>query len=423
MCWLHGSGFPKVGHKIFKGVPGFEGYAGSLKPAWEPIICARTPRDGTFANNALTWGCGGLWVDGCRISYQSNSDKAQATPQGQCTGRVFDSMTGGERAGFERPEQKGRWPSSVIFSHLPECRCDGVRRVQGVSGGGMNLDGQGGNLVYARQQGHSKSHTIGYADPDGLETVASWDCVQGYRVMPPPDRCPVCGAEQPPGRFDPPHPVGELVQWAGYEVKCAHCGERVDVDNELVQCPVAMLAEQSGESRSGKATGEYGTYKQDNTNQIYGSGLCSATPNRPPVGDTSTAARYFKQVASSVSRFRYQAKSSPTERHSGLDAFYWRRDKSSPIGFARITRDEWEQLGKRQRAQGNIHPTVKPFGILEYIAKLIMPPESRKLLVPFSGSGSEMIGAMRVGWHAVVGIDIISDYNDIATARIAHDLL
>ena len=59
-----------------------------------------------------------------------------------------------------------------------------------------------------------------------------------------------------------------------------------------------------------------------------------------------------------------------------------------------------------------------PLGIIEYIAKLIMPPESRRLLVPFSGSGSEMLGAIRAGWTEVIGIDIVPEYCEIAEARL-----
>ena len=44
----------------------------------------------------------------------------------------------------------------------------------------------------------------------------------------------------------------------------------------------------------------------------------------------------------------------------------------------------------------------------------------RKLLVPFSGSGSEMLGAVRAGWHEVVGIDIVPEYCEMAEARLAN---
>lgn len=50
----------------------WHGYGTALKPAWEPIIVAMKPLDGSFANNALTHGVAGLWVDGGRIPTSEN---------------------------------------------------------------------------------------------------------------------------------------------------------------------------------------------------------------------------------------------------------------------------------------------------------------------------------------------------------------
>lgn len=41
--------------------------------------------------------------------------------------------------------------------------------------------------------------------------------------------------------------------------------------------------------------------------------------------------------------------------------------------------------------------------------------------MPFSGSGSEVIGALRAGWDEVVAVDQDEDYCEIARARIYAD--
>jgi site-specific DNA-methyltransferase (adenine-specific) len=46
----------------------WEGWGTALKPAHEPIVVARKPIEGTVANNALTYGTGGINIDGCLIS-------------------------------------------------------------------------------------------------------------------------------------------------------------------------------------------------------------------------------------------------------------------------------------------------------------------------------------------------------------------
>lgn len=80
------------------------------------------------------------------------------------------------------------------------------------------------------------------------------------------------------------------------------------------------------------------------------------------------------------------------------------------------------KASRRERGQGNAHPTVKPIALARYLATLLLPPARegapRRLLVPFSGSGSEMIGALRAGWDHVDGIEREPEYAEIARARL-----
>lgn len=62
IMWIYGSGFPKS-HNYF----GFDGYGTALKPAYEPIIIAMKPLEGTYAKNASKWGLGGINIDDSRI--------------------------------------------------------------------------------------------------------------------------------------------------------------------------------------------------------------------------------------------------------------------------------------------------------------------------------------------------------------------
>jgi DNA modification methylase len=104
------------------------------------------------------------------------------------------------------------------------------------------------------------------------------------------------------------------------------------------------------------------------------------------------------------SRFFYTTKASMKEREAGLDEF------------------ELKNTGNDDTSRRNTHPTLKPIDLCQYIAKLLLPPPSvknRSILVPFSGSGSEMIGCMLSGWDHITGIERESEYCDIAHARIS----
>ncbi|HFC76780.1 MAG TPA: site-specific DNA-methyltransferase, partial [Candidatus Moranbacteria bacterium] len=97
----------------------WEGYGTALKPSYEPIICARKPNDGTYAENALKWEVAGLNVDGGRIDY--NGEKPNIG------GRANHGR--GDGYGFKplkekiKPNTQGRFPANIIL----ECICDEVK--------------------------------------------------------------------------------------------------------------------------------------------------------------------------------------------------------------------------------------------------------------------------------------------------------
>lgn len=126
-----------------------------------------------------------------------------------------------------------------------------------------------------------------------------------------------------------------------------------------------------------------------------------------------------------ASRFFYCAKASTSERNTGCDTL-----PLQTSGGMAGTADQSLKPGsgnERNNKARNSHPTVKPLALTEYLAKLLLPPVlsgPRRLLVPFAGSGSEMIGALKAGWDEVIGIeqDTEQGYCQIAEARIAHHL-
>jgi len=78
---------------------------------------------------------------------------------------------------------------------------------------------------------------------------------------------------------------------------------------------------------------------------------------------------------------------------------------------------------KGKERDGNEHPAVKPLALCEYLARLILPPKRdtpRCLLVPFSGSGSEMIGAINAGWDHVRGIEKNKKYVESTRERLRN---
>lgn len=77
------------------------------------------------------------------------------------------------------------------------------------------------------------------------------------------------------------------------------------------------------------------------------------------------------------------------------------------------------KASKKDRGDGNNHPTVKPTDLMAYLCRLVTPPGG-VVLDPFMGSGSTGKAAVREGFR-FVGIEMDNDYLAIAEARIAHE--
>jgi DNA modification methylase len=127
IMWVYGSGFPKslnVGKQ--DGCNDWDGWGTALKPAHEPIVMARKPLDGTVANNVLTYGVGGINIDGCRVHYESEGDKKVAHNNAlgmerlsQEYGSTLSSFEGGWKK--HHPElPQGRFPANFIHDGSDE---------------------------------------------------------------------------------------------------------------------------------------------------------------------------------------------------------------------------------------------------------------------------------------------------------------
>lgn len=102
----------------------WDGYGTALKPAWEPIIVAMKPTDGTFIDNALNHGVAGLNIDGCRVGILAKDDYGRSAVNACGTVNAHDGFGGKafkmqERDG-EYINSLGRWPANLIHDGSDE---------------------------------------------------------------------------------------------------------------------------------------------------------------------------------------------------------------------------------------------------------------------------------------------------------------
>src|SRR6185437_12416714 len=90
----------------------WNGWGTALKPAWEPIIVAMKPLDGTFAENAEKWGVAGINVDGGRIG---TDEIKSATIQRNGGIWASDGEGGARHNGNGTSNPQGRWPANLLL--------------------------------------------------------------------------------------------------------------------------------------------------------------------------------------------------------------------------------------------------------------------------------------------------------------------
>jgi len=460
----------------------FEGhrYGGQLlKNAIEPIIVFQKPYEGKPVECITETGAGSLWIDGGRIG--TPEDTRRVKGGWQDNGYVGGEYDAEKYNAFEARPHQGRWPANFVLVHHPECRRVGERRVRGTGERPSTGDHRGMfSSKYQRANAYRPAYNkddaepihSGYTDPDGLETIAAWECHE--------------------------------------------------------DCPARRLGEQSGEAGS--------TLQRNYGNQAGGWPNTDKEIRKVVTthNDTGTAARFFFQAAWNLERadpVRYQAKAARRERDLGLEHFVtlelevclcdentervtsleraisewvtvtetqscntdssgnrrtvlfheiilsttstetnkttvsqtWNVSTSQPTNafiadVIRTVRDSGSNLvasaenisqslitmseqvasahgarlvvsktplrisaGAERKRNG--HPTIKPLSLAQWLATLLLPPEEyapRRLLVPFAGSGSEGVGAGLAGWDEMMLIEMDPDTCEIAEARLAH---
>jgi hypothetical protein len=165
-------------------------------------------------------------------------------------------------------------------------------------------------------------------------------------------------------------------------------------------CPVRTLDIQAGEriaAPSGPAPA--GTFFSGLGRQWSHDATYTGVRGYP--GEGTHASRFFHvsdwslDVAAQLAQadpVYYCPKASASERHSGVDG-------------------------------RNTNPCIKPLTLCTWLATLLLPPAAyapRRLLVPFAGTGSEIVGGVLAGWDIVVGIERDPAYSEIARKRIAY---
>ena len=356
---------------ITKGTSEWEGWGTALKPAHEPCVLARKPIEGTVANNVLEHGTGGLNIDGTRVAATSEKDLKEIRserPSKTSNANVY-SLNHGGLEGMDRSDRQhitGRFPANLIH--------DGSDEVEAV------FPNESSRFFYTAKASRSERSK-------GLDGTVS------------------------------------------IVVQLEQCEKNITSSVKLAQLQVVMdnshlkataesgIGTKSGTEWSMSWFGNQYTEKYlTNTKSTTKTTINSITPSI--ILNYLTGLLTNENTLGANCEMTVGGNHAENAENSNTLTLTINEKTASALGVENVQLPA--QLKISVSDGKNFHSTVKPLSLTKYLATLIKPPTGGRLLVPFSGSGSEMIGALQAGWEYVEGVELTEEYIPIAEARIKH---
>ena len=115
----------------------------------------------------------------------------------------------------------------------------------------------------------------------------------------------------------------------------------------------------------------------------------------------------------------YAPKVSKNERNAGCDNFEEKemgKNQSSLDGGKMLTGSGNE----RSNVQKNNHPTLKPISLSYRVLTLFKTPNPQKIVYPFAGVQSEVIGGYKAGFTDFSGCELNAEYIEIGNVRFEY---
>lgn len=335
----------------------------ALKPAIEPVIVFQKPYEGSPLACITSTGAGALWIDGGRIDTGERWSRNNAPGQNG----IFNASGGPVES------SAGRWPANMVLGCSP--RCDGADHAPGCPVAALGAQ--------SGESSSSERHNDRRYEPKNPE---------GWRMASHEGARRTIEGTGTAARFfyqaDYMYERLELADAIQYVAKASR-GER-EAGLDPRQTAIMRLLDDSEDWEEFEGA--------DDTPASY-----SGNKTVRRCGKHGSAVRSGSNQYTCGCSIAY-----------GFDATTVSDGRETPI-------DNPYQRGETTRR--NTHPTIKPLSLCKYLATLLLPPAAyapRRLLVPFAGAASEMVGAELAGWEDVTGIELEESHVAIAEARIAY---
>jgi len=454
LAGLNEKGIERYEANITKGKSEWEGWGTAMKPAHEPLVLARKPFSGSVAQNVLAWGTGGINIDKSRIPTDDNLNGGayakNPTKQKENAPSFYTSVTNKD---FIQPE--GRFPANVIFDEEAGKILD---EQSGISKSAV-FDSEKYKSIAGLKVGNtynkpkkSLDNIRGFTDEGGASRYfLNVENTDDEDFDTSTNHNPIVMARKPfSGSV-----ANNVLEWrtGGINIEESRIDYKDENDKEknteglkrfnenrnrlqelgygfkggetyIVNNEGRFPANVIFDEEAGRALDSQSGYSKSNTKQgnieNKGSGVFLKEDGTQATGHKHKVYPNTIQDEGGASRFFYCAKASKKDRNEGLENFQDKASQMNSGGIGRKTSVEkrLETNDENAPTMKNIHPTVKPTKLMEYLIKLITPPGGI-VLDPFMGSGSTGKAAIKNNFN-FIGIEKEKEYFDIAKARIEH---
>lgn len=392
----------------------WQGWGTALKPAWEPIIMARKPLDGTVVQNVLEHGTGAINVDGCRVELETDCRLLKGGTYGGNRGSdKGTSMFGTNTKGleYEVPSANGRWPANLIHDGSEEVLAGFPQSKGTASGGSPDRNSKSSEAYWGEGGGGFKG---------GRSTVAHGDNGSAARFF------KTCEHDDFPLLLCDAKAI--FGAWKTSPANTAESPSHQPSPSADFVRDLVLFAEHCGATLQSRRWTEHFT----NATPIELSDLCTLVT----MAILFTEARSWR-VSQPAKHTLPNSRVSIAETNEQTGITTITIDRSTSDGFAEVAtfgimplnavRGEaasasrlvyCAKASKSDRGTGNNHPTVKPTELMRYLVRLVTQPGGT-VLDPFTGSGSTGKAAVLEGFE-FIGIEREAEYVAIAEARIVE---
>ena len=444
----------------------WEGWGSALKPAHKDIVLARKPLEKglSIAENVLKWGTGAINIDGCRVGTNGEKIDSHIT-KGQPFLRNSDEYEQIDRTSHS----KGRFPANLILScscenedeHHEDCpikildeqsgesKSTGGRignkngAYSGIGANGFTTEYKKGDAGFGDKGGASRFfQQCNFEENDILfcylcaksinkelwesnynnvlnvkqtlrntkqtkEHIALKNVTQilkekaDHLVKSVENLCPLCVTNF----------VQQVVEINNLDSKKEQLNLIRDFTQDYKKCTLLQSLVFYVETMENIDT----TPTTQNLLRLFGYALIVIE------NYISKDIKEKEEQKSEQNRFIYQPKASKSERNKGLEGFEEKTSGSlnfrNPSSSGRSEEaPSVKDMGGLTEKRTNFHPTVKPIKLMQYLSRLITPPNGI-VLDPFCGSGTTGIACKIEGFN-FIGIEQDLEYSKIAEARI-----